>query len=66
MTTATPTPAILPLGRMARRLGVTQSWLKAEAGRVPCVRADRRFLFAPDAVERAIAERATGEGRSDG
>ena len=44
---STPTVA-----RMARKLGVTQAWLKgeAESGRVPCLRAGSRFLFSPDAV----------------
>lgn len=54
---------LLSLGRMARRLGVTQAWLKdeADAGRVPCVRAGRRFLFAADAVVKALAIRAGAE-----
>lgn len=53
--------ALLPLGPMARRLRVTNAWLRAEAdaGRVPCLRADKRYLFAPLAVEAALAERAT-------
>ena len=54
------THALLPLNRMARRLRVTTAWLKSEAdaGRVPCLRADTRYLFAPEAVERVLAERA--------
>lgn len=66
-TTADSSRAILTLPRMARRLGVTQRWLRAEAeaGRVPCVAADGRFLFVPDAVEAVIVERAR-EGRADG
>ena len=60
--------ALLPLGPMARRLHVTTAWLRseAEAGRVPCLRAGSRFLFNPDAVERALADRAAqsaGAGR---
>jgi len=45
---------------MARRLGVTQKWMRAEAeaGRIPCLRAGRRFLFNPAAVEQAFAARA--------
>ncbi len=67
-----PPAALLSLARIARRLGVTQRWLcdEADAGRVPCLRADKRYLFAPTAVERMIAERAAatpkqtaGEGR---
>lgn len=51
---------VLSLPRMARRLQVTQTWLRSEAkeGRVPCLRAGQRFLFVPEAVEDAIAERA--------
>lgn len=54
---------LLPLNRMARRLRVTTGWLKSEAdcGRVPCLRADSRYLFAPEAVERVLAERAASE-----
>ena len=55
----TPAP-LLPLNRMARRLRVTIAWLRgeAEAGRVPCLRAGTRYLFAPDAVEQALTDRA--------
>jgi hypothetical protein len=51
---------LLSLGRAARRLGVTARWLRgeAEAGRVPCLRADRRYLFDWRALEAALAERA--------
>jgi hypothetical protein len=54
---------LLPLNRMARRLRVTTAWLRAEAdaGRVPCLRAGTRYLFAPDAVERVLSERAAKE-----
>lgn len=55
--------AILPLGPMARRLRVTTAWLRSEAdaGRIPCLRAGRRYLFAPDAVERVLSDRAATE-----
>jgi len=45
---------------MARLLRVPVRWLRmeAEAGRVPHIRADRAFLFDPDAVERVLLERA--------
>jgi hypothetical protein len=45
---------------MARVLRVPVAWLRreAEAGRVPCLRADRVFLFDPDTVERVLLERA--------
>jgi hypothetical protein len=51
---------LLPLRLMARRLRVTQSWLRAEAesGRLPSLQADKRLLFAPEVVERILAERA--------
>lgn len=51
---------LLPLGPMARRIRVTTTWLRAEAdaGRVPCLKAGKRYLFAPEAVERTLAERA--------
>lgn len=51
---------LLPVGPMARRLRVSVKWLRAEAdaGRLPHVRADRAFLFDPDAVERVLLERA--------
>ena len=51
---------LLSLGRMARRLGVTQSWLRSEAerGRVPSVPAGNRYLFNVTAVEAVLAERA--------
>jgi hypothetical protein len=53
--------ALLPLNRMARVLHVTVGWLRdeANAGRVPCLRAGDRYLFAPTAVEMVLAERAT-------
>lgn len=66
---------LLPLSRMARRLRVTAAWLRteADAGRVPCLRAGKRYLFAPEAVERALADRASrrsathpGTGDSNG
>ena len=48
------------LSRMARRLGVTQRWLRdqADAGKVPCIKADRRYLFNPAAVQETLATKA--------
>ena len=45
---------------LSRRLRLPADWLKAEAqaGRIPCLRAGRRTLFNPDAVERVLLERA--------
>ena len=53
-------PTLLPLQIMARRVFVSAAWLRAEAvaGRIPHLRADKRFLFDPQAVERVLLERA--------
>jgi hypothetical protein len=56
-----PTRAVLlPLGPMARLLGVTSRWLRgeAEAGRIPHLPAGNTILFDADLVERLLAERA--------
>jgi hypothetical protein len=61
---------LLTLSRQARRLGVTQRWLReqADSGELPCLKADRRYLFNPVAVEEALAARAarTRQGGSHG
>jgi hypothetical protein len=51
---------LLTLPRMARRLGVTAKWLRAEADakRLPCVRAGRAYLFAAQRIEELLAARA--------
>ena len=51
---------LLSLPRLARRLGLTQKWLRdqAESGEIPCLRAGSRFLFDYEAVETALAKRA--------
>lgn len=51
---------LLSLPRMARRLGVTSTWLKtqADAGKVPCLRAGKRYLFNALAVQDALAVEA--------
>jgi hypothetical protein len=56
-------PKLLTDSTMARRLRVTVRWLRAEAdaGRIPCLKAEGRYLFAPDAVEHALLERAATE-----
>ena len=60
---------LLTLARMARRLGVTQRWLReqAEAGKVPCLKAGKRYLFHGVAVQDAVATRAaqTRQGVAD-
>lgn len=54
------TTELLSLARMARRLGVTQDWLRtqADAGLVPCLKAGRRYLFNAAAVQEALATKA--------
>lgn len=51
---------LLSLARMARRIGVTQDWLRTEAdtGRVPCLKAGKRYLFNAAAVQEALAAKA--------
>jgi hypothetical protein len=57
---------LLILARAARRVGVPAQWLRAEAdaGRVPCLRAGRRYLFELRALTRALAKRARKIDRS--
>jgi excisionase family DNA binding protein len=57
-------PELLTLSRLARRLGVSQVWLRAEAnnGRIPCLFAGRRLLFDLATVEEALRERAARGG----
>lgn len=61
---------LLSLARMARRLGVTQDWLReqADAGNVPCLLAGKRYLFNAVAVEEALAVQAAKQkaGVTDG
>jgi excisionase family DNA binding protein len=54
------TNELLSLSRTARRLGVTQQWLRqqAEAGAVPSLKAGNRYLFNHAAVEEALAAKA--------
>lgn len=48
------------LGELSERMNIPMAWLRreADAGRIPCLRAGRRRLFNPEAVERALAEKA--------
>ena len=58
-----PISDLLSLPAMARRLHVTQTWLRseAEAGRIPALPAGNgRYLFSRAAVEAALAQRAAG------
>jgi excisionase family DNA binding protein len=54
----------LRLTEMARVLGVSSVWLRAEAdrGALPHVKTDRGMLFHRETVERLLAERAKREG----
>ena len=58
----------IPLQRLAQRLGLPAAWLKAEAeaGGIPSLRAGRRLLFNPEAVEHALIERANESGKGAG
>lgn len=60
---------LLSLSRMARRLGITQRWLRgqADAGKLPCLKADNRYLFNPIAVQESLAAKAarTRQGGND-
>lgn len=51
---------LLTLSRLARRMGVPATWLRteADAGRIPCLRAGRRYLFDLSAVQRELSDRA--------
>ncbi len=52
---------LLDVRQLARRLGVSASWLRREcaAGRLPCLHAGARtFLFHWPSVESALADRA--------
>ncbi len=55
---------VLSLPRMARRLAVPAAWLReqADAGKVPCLRAGKRYLFSPPAVVEALAVIAAKSG----
>ncbi len=58
------TPKLLSLCAMARRLRVTQKWLReeAESGKIPHLKADNRFLFDPETVEKLLLQRAREGG----
>ncbi|MFN9435641.1 MAG: hypothetical protein ACK6DC_11970, partial [Planctomycetota bacterium] len=51
---------LLPLRRMAARLGVPSRWLReqAELGKVPGLQAGNRWLFDPEAAESAVRSMA--------
>ena len=51
---------LCPTPVLARQLGVTARWLRAEAeaGRIPSLKAENVYLFDPDVVINLLAERA--------
>jgi len=59
----TTCPELVTDSQLARILRVSVRWLRAEAeaGRLPCVRAERRFLFNHDVIVRLLADRASTE-----
>ncbi len=60
--------SVLSLGRMARTLGVTRVWLKAQAesGAVPVLKAGKRFLFNREVTIEAVASLAARGGKGGG
>lgn len=64
----TPSERPLKLAEMARMLGVSVTWLRAEAerGALPHVKTDRGMLFDRATVERLLIERAKHEGATHG
>ncbi len=56
------TDSLLPLTSMARQLGVSPKWLRAEAasGRIPHVDAGSTMLFNSNTVEQLLLHRASG------
>jgi len=64
----TPT-TFVPLAETADRLGFSVSWLRAEveAGRIPAVRAGRRWFVHFERAKAILAERAgAGSDRPEG
>lgn len=61
-------PSFKSLSKTATTLGVPIAWLKreADAGRVPCLRAGRRFLFDLEMVANALAEKASSATSQEG
>jgi hypothetical protein len=60
MINATELDTLRSLARRFKRYGLSVVWLKAEAdaGRLPCLKAGRRLLFDPAAVEAELLRRA--------
>jgi hypothetical protein len=53
-------PLLLSLPALADALKLPERWLQAEAdaGRIPCLKIERKYRFNLAAVEAALAERA--------
>lgn len=53
---------LLKVGPMAREIGVPVRWLKSEAdaGKIPCLKAENIYLFDPEIVMGLLAKRARG------
>ena len=51
---------LLTLSGMASRIKVDALWLRdmAKDGKIPCLKADRKFLFNPSAVIKVLSEEA--------
>ena len=59
---------LLSLPALAETLSLPKEWIKAEAdaGRIPHLRIGKRYRFNPDAVVRALADRAAQCGKAVG
>ena len=57
--------SLLTVRPVAKHFGVTVAWLKAEAdaGRVPYLRAGKRYLFNLPAVEAVLFKRAAADAK---
>ena len=51
----------ISLQHLSQRLGLSATWLKAEAGGIPYLRAGRQMIFNPDPVEQAFFDRTERE-----
>ncbi len=61
--------SVVTLSGLAAHFRLPRHWLRQQAlaGRIPCLRVGRRFLFNPAAVEEALARLAASkEGVSRG
>jgi hypothetical protein len=63
-----PAATLLPIGMTGRVLHVPAAWLRSEAdaGRLPCLRAGKAYLFDVDLLERLLLERAQRPAPAEG